>query len=36
MNAVPTIASYEGVDILLKPRLINTYLAQSIKWIVLT
>jgi hypothetical protein len=30
MNAVPTIASYEGVDILLKPRLINIYLAQSI------
>jgi hypothetical protein len=25
MNAVPTLASYEGVDILLKPRLINTY-----------
>jgi hypothetical protein len=30
MNAVPTLVSYEGVDILLKPRLINTYLAQSI------
>jgi hypothetical protein len=30
MNAVPTLASYEGVDILLKPCLINTYLAQSI------
>jgi hypothetical protein len=29
-NAVPKIASYEGVDILLKPRLINTYLTQSI------
>jgi hypothetical protein len=30
MNAVPTITSYERVDILLKPCLINTYLAQSI------
>jgi hypothetical protein len=30
VNSVPKIASYEGVDILLKPRLINTYLAQSI------
>jgi hypothetical protein len=30
MNAVPNIAGYEGVDILLKPRLTNTYLAQSI------
>jgi hypothetical protein len=29
-NAVPKIASYEGVDILLKPHLINTYLTQSI------
>jgi hypothetical protein len=29
-NAVPKIASYKGVDILLKPRLINTYLSQSI------
>jgi hypothetical protein len=30
VNSVPNIASYEGIDILLKPRLINTYLAQSI------
>jgi hypothetical protein len=29
-NAVPKIASYEGVDILLKHRLINTYLDQSV------
>jgi hypothetical protein len=27
-NSVPNVTSYEGVDILLKPRLINTYLAQ--------
>jgi hypothetical protein len=30
VNSAPTNAGYEGVDILLKPRLINTYLAQSI------
>jgi hypothetical protein len=30
MDAVPKVASYESVDILLKPRLINTYLRQSI------
>jgi hypothetical protein len=30
VNAVPTNAGYEGVDILLKPRLISTCLAQSI------
>jgi hypothetical protein len=30
VSSGPKIASYEGVDILLKPRLINTYLAQSI------
>jgi hypothetical protein len=30
VNSVPKIASYECVDILLKPRLINTNLAQSI------
>jgi predicted ATP-grasp superfamily ATP-dependent carboligase len=30
VNSVPKIFGYEGVDILLKPRLINTYLAQSI------
>jgi hypothetical protein len=30
ISSVFKIASYEGVDILLKPRLINTYLAQSI------
>jgi hypothetical protein len=29
VNSVPKIFGYEGVDI-LKPRLINTYLAQSI------
>jgi hypothetical protein len=29
-NAVPTISGYEGVDILLKPHLINTYFAQNI------
>jgi hypothetical protein len=29
-NNVPNVAMYEGVDILLKPRLINTYLVQSI------
>jgi hypothetical protein len=30
INSIPNIASYEGVDIQLKPRLINTYLARSI------
>jgi hypothetical protein len=30
VNSAPTNAGYEGADILLKPRLINTYLAQSI------
>jgi hypothetical protein len=30
MNAVPKIASYEGVDIILKSCLINTYLDQSV------
>jgi hypothetical protein len=29
-NAVPKIASYEGVDILLKFQLINTFFTQSI------
>jgi hypothetical protein len=29
-NAIPKITGYEGVDILLKPRLINTYPAKSI------
>jgi hypothetical protein len=30
VNSVPKMFGYEGVDILLKPRLINTYLTQSI------
>jgi hypothetical protein len=30
VSSVPKIFDYKGVDILLKPRLINTYLAQSI------